>query len=127
VEEDTKMTLNKVSRILEAEIIVGDDSEKVIHKACACDLLSEVLRCMCKGCILLTNLTHLQTVHVADIVDAVAICYMRSKKPQDDAVELARKKGIVLLSTKLSSYEASGRLYQSGLSGCTYRHIIREF
>jgi len=113
-----KVTISEIRRILEAEIVVGDALEKVVHRVCACDLLSEVLRCMCNDSILLINLIHVQTVHVADMVDAVAICYMRSKKPQDNTVKLAREKGIVLLSTKLSSYEASGRLYQSGLPGC---------
>jgi predicted transcriptional regulator len=104
--------------VLEAEMVAGGGLEKVVHRACACDLLSEVLRCMSKDSILLTNLTHIQTVHVADMVDAVAICYTRSKKPKDDTVNLAREKGIVLLSTQFSTYEASGRLYQSGLPGC---------
>ena len=112
------MTISEIIDVLEAEIVGGGALEKVVHRACACDLLSEVLRCMSKDSILLTNLTHIQTVHVADMVDAVAICYTRSKKPRDDAVNLAREKGIVLLSTKLSTYEASGRLYQSGLPGC---------
>ena len=112
------MTISEIIDVLEAEIVGGGSLEKVIHRACACDLLSEVLRCMSKDSILLTNLTHIQTVHVADMVDAIAICYTRSKKPKDDTVNLAREKGIVLLSTKLSTYEASGRLYQSGLPGC---------
>ena len=112
------MTISEIIDVLEAEIVGGGALEKVVYRACACDLLSEVLRCMSKDSVLLTNLTHIQTVHVADMVDAIAICYMRSKKPQDDTVNLAREKGIVLLSTKLSTYEASGRLYQSGLPGC---------
>ena len=112
------MTISEIIDVLEAEIVGGGPLEKVIHRACACDLLSEVLRCMSKDSILLTNLTHIQTVHVADMVDAIAICYTRSKKPKDDTVNLAREKGLVLLSTKFSSYEASGRLYQSGLPGC---------
>ncbi len=115
------MTISEIIDVLEAEIVGGGTLEKVIHRACACDLLSEVLRCMCKDSILLTNLIHIQTVHVADTVDAVAICYMRSKKPRDDTVNLAREKGIVLLSTKLSTYEASGRLYKIGLPGCAGR------
>ncbi|MCK5547941.1 MAG: hypothetical protein KAI64_02935, partial [Thermoplasmata archaeon] len=66
----------------------------------------------------LTNLAHSQTVRVADMVDATAVCFMRKRKPQDDTIELARKKGIVLLSSELTTYEGSGRLYQSGLPGC---------
>ncbi len=109
------MTISEIRDILEAEIIVGDASEKVVHGVCASDLLSEVLTYKSKACILLTNLTHKQTVHVADIVDAAAICFMRGKRPQDDTIDLAKKKETVLLSTKLTTYEASGRLYQNGL------------
>ena len=113
-----KVTISEIRDILEAEIVVGDELEKVLDSACACDLLSDVLRCTNKDSILLTNLTHLQTVRVADMVDASAICFMRGRKPQKDTIELAGKKGIVLLSTKLTTYEASGRLYQKGFSGC---------
>lgn len=115
------MTISEIMDVLEAEMVAGGALEKDVHRACACDLLSEVLRRMCKDSVLLTNLTHIQTVHVADMVDAIAICYMQSKKPQDDTVKLAWEKGIVLLSSKLSSYEASGRLYKSGLPGCASR------
>ena len=115
------MTISEIIDVLEAEIVGGGSLEKVVYRACACDLLSEVLRCMSKDSILLTNLTHIQTVHVADMVDAIAICYMRSKKPEDNTVNLAREKGIILLSTKLTTYEASGRLYQSDLPGCADR------
>jgi len=116
-----KVTISEIIDFLEAEMVSGGALEKVVHRACACDLLSEVLRCMCKDSILLTNLTHIQTVHVANMVDAIAICYMRSKKPEDNTVKLAREKGIILLSTKLTTYEASGRLYKSGLPGCAGR------
>ncbi len=40
------MILSEVKDILEAKIIVGDASQKAIDRACACDLLSEVLRCI---------------------------------------------------------------------------------
>jgi len=113
-----KVTVSEIRDILEAEIVVGDELEKVLDSACACDLLSDVLRCTTKGSILLTNLTHQQTVRVADMVDAFAICFMRGRKPQKDTIELARKKGIVLLSTNLTTYEASGRLYQKSFPGC---------
>ena len=115
------MILNEIVDILEAEVVVGDASKVVIENACACDLLSNVLGCVrSKNAILLTNLTNSQTVRVAEMVDAVAVCFLRMKKPQEEAIELAQKKGIVLLSTRFTNYEASGLLYQSGLPGCTY-------
>ncbi len=115
------MTMAEITSIIEAEVIGQDIPGTVVLRASACDLLSDVLRCVTGGkAILLTNLTHLQTVRVAEIVDAAAVCFMRGKRPGDDAINLAREKGIVLLSTKLTTYEASGRLHRHGLSGCNH-------
>ena len=112
------MTINEITAIIEADII-NHVPEAVVLRACACDMLSDVLRCVSgEKAILLTNLTHAQTVRVAEMVDATAVCFMRGKKPADDVISLAREKGIVLLSTELSTYEASGRLYNNGLPKC---------
>ena len=120
------MVLGEIKDLLEAEVITGDALEKDIQIVCACDLLSNVLRCVrISGSILLTSLTHPQTVRVADMVDATAICFLRNKKPQDETITLAKEKGIILILTKFTTYEASGRVYQSGLPGCT--EIEREY
>lgn len=115
------MTIAEIASILEAELIGHVPPETVVLRACACDMLSDVLRCITdEKAILLTNRTHIQTVRVAEMVDATAVCFMRGKRPGDYAIELARKKGIVLLTTKLSTYEASGHLYRHGLPGCNH-------
>lgn len=115
------MTIREITEIIEADVISSNTPDAVVLRACACDLLSDVLMCVSgENAILLTNLTNAQTVRVAEIVDATAVCFMRGKKPTTDAVSLARGKGIVLLSTSLSSYEASGRLYKNGLSACCH-------
>jgi predicted transcriptional regulator len=115
------MTIDEITEIIEADIIINHAPEVVVLRACACDMLSDVLRCVSEEkSILLTNLTHAQTVRVAEMVDATAVCFMRGKMPMDDAVRLAQEEGIVLLSTELSTYEAAGRLYNSGLPGCCH-------
>lgn len=115
------VTIAEIASIIEAEVIGRDIPGTVVLRACACDLLSDVLRCITgEKAILLTNLTHLQTVRVAEMVDAAAVCFMRGKRPEDDAINLAREKGIVLLATKLTTYEASGQLYRHGLCGCNH-------
>ena len=114
------MTIAEITSIIEAEVIGQDTPDTVVLRACACDLLSDMLRCVTGAkAILLTNLTHLQTVRVAEMVDAAAVCFMRGKRPTDDAIELAREKGIVLLATELTTYEASAHLYHHGLCGCS--------
>ena len=114
------MTITEAADIMEAEVLCpGAEKDGVVLQACACDLLSDVLRCVSgPKTMLLTNLTHPQTVRVAEIVDATAVCFMRGKKPAGEAIELAKTRGIALLCTELSTYEASGRLYSRGLSEC---------
>ena len=116
-----QMTIREIRSIIEADVVGSADDETVVLRACACDLLSTVLRCVTgERTILLTNLTHRQTVRVAEMVDAVAVCFMRGRRPGSDMVNLARESGIALLSTALTSYEASGRLYSRGLPGCSH-------
>jgi len=115
------MTIAEIANIIEAEVIGQDLPETVVLRACACDRLSDVLRCVTdEKFMLLTTLTHVQTVRVAEIVDAAAVCFMCGRIPGDEVISLAREKGIVLLATKLSTYEASGKLYHRGLCGCRH-------
>jgi hypothetical protein len=47
-----------------------------------------------------------------------AIVFVRGKVPPADTVSLAKEKEIPLLATRLTLYEAFGRLYQAGLPSC---------
>jgi hypothetical protein len=44
-----------------------------------------------------------------------AIVYVRGKMPDEAAVKLAEQRQIPLLKTRLSMFEACGRLHQKGL------------
>jgi predicted transcriptional regulator len=113
------MKLAEVRDILEAEVIWGEEYiDKEIKTACASDLLSDVLAFIKSGSLLLTGLKNIQTVRTADMVDIVAICFVRGKRPDDETLALAKEKGIPLLSTRYLMYESSGRLFKNGLSGC---------
>lgn len=114
------MNLAKIKEILRADLIVASSLETRIKIVCACDLMSDVLSCVQiqSGSLLLTNLAHIQTVRTAEMAEIAVICFMRGKKPQDLAIDLARKNGIALLSSPISLYEASGLLYKKGLPGC---------
>ena len=81
----------------------------------AADLMSEVLAFCGRGALLVTGLTNVQSVHVADVVDVRAILYVNGKKPEAQALSLARARGLPLLSTSLTMYEACGLLERCGL------------
>lgn len=81
----------------------------------AADLMSEVLAFCGHGPLLVTGLTNLQSVHTADVVDAQAILYVNGKRPDAQVLAVARARGLPLLSTHLTLYEACGRLHRAGL------------
>jgi len=85
----------------------------------ASDLISDILSFRGPDSLLLTGLTNVQVVRAAELLDFVAICFVRGKKPQPEAVKLAEEKGIPLLATPLLMYEACGRLYAAGLPAGT--------
>ena len=69
------------------------------------------------GILLMTGLSNAQSVRTADIIDAKAILYVRGKKPDKEGIEIAKNKGIPILSTKNMMYKACGILYGHGLPG----------
>ena len=113
------MNLAKIKEILRADLIVASSLEIRIRMVCACDLMSDVLSYakIQSGSLLLTNLAHTQAVRTAEMAEIAAVCFMRGKRPQSLAIDLARKNGIALLSSPISLYEASGLLYKKGLPG----------
>ncbi len=114
------MTLEEVRRILEAELLVGQESlDLELRMACGADLLSDVLAFTKSGSLLLTGLTHPQVIRTTEVAEIKAICFVRGKRPLAETIELAKKKGVPVLCTALPMYEACGRLYERGLPGCS--------
>jgi hypothetical protein len=114
------MILKDISAMLEAEkICVEDLFFKEITMVCASDLMSDVLAFIRKSeTLLLTGLVNPQVIRTAEFAEIVAICFVRGKKPPLGTVTLAKEKNIPLLATKLSMFDACGRLYAEGLRGC---------
>jgi len=113
------MTLDDIKRILRAEVIVGEDRlNQQIKMACGSDLMSDVLSFVKGGSLLLTGLTNAQVVRTAEMSDIAAICFVRGKKPDRQAVEMAESKNIPMLTTGMSMFEACGRLWRHGLRAC---------
>ena len=114
------MKLEDVKRILDAEVIVGEDLlSKDVVMACGSDLMSDVLSFVKSESILLTGLTNPQVVRTAEMADLVAICFVRGKKPPQETIMLAKTKNIPLLTTHLPMFESCGCLWREGLVGCS--------
>jgi predicted transcriptional regulator len=112
------MILEKVKEILQAKVVVGTEHlQREVTTAGGSDMMSDVLSFMKPGSLLLTGLINPQSVRTAEIAEIIAVCYVRSKQPLPETVDLAKEKGIPLLSTHFTMYESCGRLFQAGLSG----------
>ncbi len=113
------MKLKQITKILEAEIITGHNDNPDIKTGCGSDLMSDVLVFTKPGSMLLSGLTNIQVIYTASTAGIRAVCFVRGKKPPQETIELANKKKIALLTTKLPMYESCGRLYKKGLMGCS--------
>ena len=115
------MLLSDIKKLLNAEVLSGEDekalSEKDIHTACGCDLMSDVLAFVKDQSLLLTGLINSQVIRTAEMMDIVAVCFVRGKVPPEDVIELAKEKGITILSTEYPLYLSCGKLYSEGLRG----------
>ncbi|HUI63824.1 MAG TPA: DRTGG domain-containing protein [Bacteroidota bacterium] len=110
------MVLADIVRMLSCEVFAGDEAlDRAVSFGCASDLMSDVLAFSRTGSLLLTGLVNVQTVQTAHIAELNAIIFVRGKKPDEGVIALARGKGIPLLGTPYSMYEACGILYRAGI------------
>ena len=114
-----KMKLREIINILEAEVITAEPNlNQEIKMVYGSDLMSDVLAYIREGTLLITGNINSQVVRTAEIAEIIAICFINDKGPHLDTLKMAQKNGIVLLKTKFAMFEACGRLYKAGLSGC---------
>jgi len=117
------MKLRAIINLLQAEVLVGngliDDID--VDRCYSADLMSDVLGRSHANGILITGITNPQAVRTADIADITAVCVVRGKQPEAEAVSLAKQKDIPLFITKLGMFEACGILYTNGLRGVAER------
>ena len=112
------MKIETVKELLNATLLTGEDRlQDSVYSACGSDMMSDVLAYVKDQAVLLTGLVNSQVIRTAEMMDMVCIVFVRSKKPTDEMVELAKNMGIVLMATDFRMYEACGTLYANGLIG----------
>ena len=115
------MFLSDVKDLLDAKVLTGEDDEALknidIHMACGCDLMSDVLAFVKDQALLLSGLINLQVIRTAEMMDIIAICFVRGKTPAEDVIDYAKDRGITLIATEQPLYNACGILYDKGLRG----------
>ena len=112
------MTIADVKRILNAEILYGDEFlDREVNNACGSDMMSDVLAFVKDQSVLMTGLVNLQVIRTAEMMDMLCVVFVRGKEPTTEMIELAKEFSMVLLKTPLRMFTACGLLYQNGLCG----------
>lgn len=112
-------TLRRICEILEGEIICCEErADQKASSACGCDLMSDVLAFTRPGSVLLTGLTNPQVIRTAEMLDLIAVVFVRDKIPEDAVIQMAKSTGLVVILSPYPLYESCGRLYKEGLAGC---------
>lgn len=99
--------LLKVQQQLDCTVYVASPAaaDLRVQAVVASDLMSEVLATDEIHFLLVTSLSTSQVVYTADIVGAVGVLLVNGKQPLQETIELARAKGVPLLSTKQHLFE----------------------
>jgi len=102
--------------------------EKEISYGFCSDLMSDALiilnsvkddRILAES-ILITGLSTNQSIRTAEMLDVEVVLLVRGKVPSLKVVDLAIDSNIILLSTELTMFNLSGKLYQDGIKGIAY-------
>ncbi len=112
------MNVQDIQRILRADLLCGEeDLGREVQTACGSDMMSDVLAYVKEQSVLLTGLVNPQVIRTAEMMDMVCIVFVRGKRPNEDMIELARERSIVVMSTQFRMFTACGLLYENGLKG----------
>ena len=112
------MKISKMQELLDAKVLCGEENlGKHVYSAFGCDLMSDVLAYVTDQSVLLTGLVNPQVIRTALMMDMVCIIFVRSKKPDEEMLALAKENGIVMMSTDKTLYTTCGILYSNGLVG----------
>jgi len=108
------MTTQDIIRLLRAELLTGSADTEV----CGCyvgDLLSDVLASAKPDVLWITIQVHRNVVSVASMKDISTVLITCGRKLDTQTIAEARQAGVTVLSTPLTTYEAAGKLWETGL------------
>lgn len=90
----------------------GPEPEREVTGGYTSDLLSDVMGNVEEGMIWITLQVHRNTIAVASLKEVAAVLLIAGVKPDEDTMAQARSEGVTILSTGMSAFEASGRIYE---------------
>jgi len=118
------MRLEDVARSIDGEIVVGQEQlDLIVDRAFAADLLSDVLALTEERTALITGMTNPQVMRVAEILNIIAVVFVRGKTPPSALIEYAERLGIPIVTTKKTMFETCGLMFAEGVRACRSKAV----
>ena len=111
------MKVKDIIKVLDAELLAGENTDLEIISACGSDLMSDVMAFVKDNVLLLTGLVSPQVIRTAEMMDIKAVVFVRGKNPGRAVLDLANEKGVLVMTTHDPMFIACGKLYNAGLTG----------
>ena len=112
------MKVYEIKDILNATVLTGQQNlDRTVIGAGGADIMEAFLAAATKDAVILTGLTSDDVIRTAKVADVAAVVFVRGKKPEKSAIDLANSYQLPTMSTRYSLFIASGKLYMSGLRG----------
>lgn len=119
------MKFGDVMILLQAEsLLKADASDTLIDHAYAADLLSDVLALTEERTTLITGTISPQVIRVAEILNVIAIIFVRGKRPSQEIIDYAQRLEIPMLTTRKTMFETCGLLYANSVRPCKNRSVL---
>jgi hypothetical protein len=88
-----------------------DTTKTIIENGYVSDLLSDVMGSAQPNQIWITIMRHLNTIAVASMTGIPVIIFAKDIIPEQSVIDKAREEDIVLLTSPLTVFELSGKIY----------------
>jgi predicted transcriptional regulator len=112
------MKVYEVRDLLDATVLTGEAHlDQTVAGAGGADIMEAFLAAATKDAVILTGRTDDDVIRTAKVAGVAAVVFVRGKKPQESALELARSYDLPTMVTRHSLFIASGKLYMNGLRG----------
>jgi len=107
------MKLGELAGQIGATIQAGrrEQASVEVERVYAGDVISDLLREASDTTLLVTSLSSLQLLRVAELMDVPGICFVNGRLPDPELVAAAAARGILLLVSQAGMFETCGKLY----------------
>ena len=106
------MKLDKLARGVGAQVVTPNGGESVdIDRVYAGDRMSDLLSEVTDSTLLVTNLSHTMLMHLIELMDVPAICFLNGAEPEAAVLDAAKESGTTVMVSPDGMFETCGRLH----------------